>query len=133
MALARQTEAHLIKPAHNAIVVQGIVGATIAAGELVTQQSDGYWDPAIATGVVTNVGVAVTGGAVGDTIEIVVLGPISCLTGGTKGAIIYVSDTAGEPSETAGTKSAVVGYLMTMPNEQATQWLMVLPQTVAFA
>ena len=133
MALARQTEAHLIKPAHTATVVQGIVGATIAAGELVTQQSDGYWDPAIATSVVPNVGVAVTGGAVGDTIEIVTLGLIACLTGGTKGAIIYVSDTAGEPSETAGTKSAVVGYLMTLPNEQATQWLMVLPQTVAFA
>ena len=133
MALARQTEASLIKPAHNAMVVQGIVGATIAAGELVTQQSDGYWDPAIATAVVPNIGVAVQAGAVGDTIDIVVLGPVACLTGGTKGAIIYVSDTAGEPSETAGTKSAVVGYVMYLPNNQDTQWLMVQPQTVAFS
>lgn len=133
MAIARQTEASLIKPSRNAIVVPGVVGATIAAGELVTQQSDGYWDPAIATGVVTNVGVAVQGGAVGDTIDIVVSGPIACLTGATKGAIIYVSDTAGEPAEAAGTKSAVAGYVLALPNEQTTQWLMVQPQTVAFS
>ena len=134
MAIGRQTLAHLIKPSRVATVIQGTVGAAIEAGELVTCQSDGFWDPAIATGVVTNVAVAVTAGAVGDVIDIVTAGPIACLTGATKGAIVYVSDTAGEPAESAGTKSAVAGYVVTLPNEQNdTQWLMVQPQTVAFA
>ena len=49
---------------------------------------------------------------------------------GTVGAAIE----AGEPAESAGTKSAVAGYVVTLPNEQNdTQWLMVQPQTVAFA
>jgi hypothetical protein len=127
MAIARQTDAAKVKPGRTAIITQGVVGATIAAGEAVAVQSDGYWDPAIATGVVKNVGVAVQGGAVGDTIDIVILGPVECVTGATPGEIVYVSDTAGEPAETAGTKSAVIGYAVT-----ATK-LIVMPQTVAFS
>ncbi len=127
MAIARQTTAAKIKPGRNAIVEQGVVGATIAAGEIVTLQSDGYWDPGIGTGVTLNGGIAVQGGAVGDTIDIVVLGRVECLTGATPGAAVYVSDTAGEPAETAGTKSFVIGYALS-----ATA-LMVMPQTVAFA
>lgn len=127
MAIARQTTAAKIKPGRNAIVEQGVVGATIAAGEIVTLQSDGYWDPGIGTGVTLNGGIAVQGGAVGDTIDIVVLGRAECLTGATPGAAVYVSDTAGEPAETAGTKSFVIGYALS-----ATA-LMVMPQTVAFA
>ena len=34
---------------------------------------------------------------------------VKCLIGATPAAIIYASDTAGEPSATAGTKSAIVG------------------------
>ena len=127
MAVARQTDAAKINPGRNAIVEQGVVGATIAAGEVVSMQSDGYWDPAIATGVVPSIGIAVQGGAVGDTIDIVMHGPIECLTGGTPGAVLYVSDTAGEPAEAAGTKSAVIGYVLT-----ATK-VYVNSQTVAFA
>lgn len=127
MAIARQTTAAKIKPGRNAIVEQGVVGATIAAGEIVTLQSDGYWDPGIGTGVTLNGGIAVQGGAVGDTIDIVVLGRVECLTGATPGAAVYVSDTAGEPAEAAGTKSFVIGYALS-----ATA-LMVMPQTVAFS
>jgi hypothetical protein len=127
MAIARQTDATRIKPGRNAIVEQGVVGATIAAGEVVSMQSDGFWDPAIATGVVKTIGVAVQGGAVGDTIDIVMHGPIECVTGGTPGEVLYVSDTAGEPAETAGTKSAVVGYVLTASK------IYVNSQTVAFA
>lgn len=127
MAIARQTTAAKVKPGRNAIVEQGVVGATIAAGEVVSMQSDGFWDPAIATGVVKTIGVAVQGGAVGDTIDIVMHGPIECVTGGTPGEVLYVSDTAGEPAETAGTKSAVVGYVLTASK------IYVNSQTVAFA
>jgi len=127
MAIARQTTAAKIKPGRNAIVEQGVVGATIAAGEIVTLQSDGYWDPGIGTGVTLNGGIAVQGGAVGDTIDIVVLGRVECLAGATPGAAVYVSDTAGEPAEAAGTKSFVIGYALS-----ATA-LMVMPQTVAFS
>ena len=127
MAIARQTTAAKVKPGRNAIVEQGVVGATIAAGEIVSLQSDGFWDPAIATGVVLNGGIAVQGGAVGDTIDIVVLGRIECLTGATPGAAVYCSDTAGEPAEAAGTKSFVIGYAL------SGSALMVMPHTVAFA
>ncbi len=127
MAIARQTDATKVKPGRAAIIQQGVVGAAIAVGEAVAVQSDGYWDPAIATGVVTNAGIAVQAGAVGDTIDIVILGPVECVTGATPGAIVYVSDTAGEPAETAGTKSFVLGYAVT-----ATK-IIVMPQTVAFA
>lgn len=127
MAAARDTTAANIKPLPGSRVRRGTCGATVAAGELVTLQSDGKWDPAIATSVVTNIGVAVQAGADGEVIDIVRDGPILCLTGATIGAIIYVSDTAGEPAETAGTKSAVAGYA-----ETATI-LYVQPQTVAFS
>lgn len=127
MAIARQTDAAKVEPGRNAIIEQGVVGAAIEAGELVSMQSDGFWDPAIATGVVKSVGVAVQGGAVGDTIDIVLHGPIECVTGGTPGEWLFVSDTAGEPAEAAGTKSAVVGFVL-----NATR-IYVNSQTVAFA
>ena len=127
MAIARQSEASLIKPFRNAMVLPGIAGATIEAGELVTLQSDGYWDPGIGTGVVKNVGVSVKAAAVGDPVEVVLHGGIECVTGATPGAIIYVSDTAGEPAETAGTKTTVIGYA-----ETATI-LFVRPQVVSLS
>lgn len=127
MAIARDTTAANIKPLTGAIVRRGVLGDTTSAGEVVELQSDGYWDPAVGTAVVMNGGIAVQGGVVGDTVDIVVFGPVQCLTGATPGAIVYVSDTAGEPAETAGTKSAVIGF-----NESATV-LFVNFQTVAFS
>jgi hypothetical protein len=127
MAIARDTTAANIKPLTGAVIRRGTLGATVAAGEIVELQSDGYWDPAIGTAVVMNGGIAVQGGASGDTIDIVTHGPVKCLTGATPGAVVYVSDTAGEPAETAGTKSAVIGFA-----ESATV-LYVNFQTVAFS
>jgi hypothetical protein len=49
------------------------------------------------------------------------------LVDATPGTAIYVSDTAGEYSETAGTKSFIIGYA-----ETATK-LFVHPQPVALA
>ena len=54
----------------------------------------------------------------------VVHGPVSSITGGTPGLLVYGSDTAGEVSETAGTKDTIIGY-----NESATV-LFVQPQIV---
>jgi hypothetical protein len=51
-------------------------------------------------------------------------GPVVCLTGATVAAIVYGGDTAGEPVETAGTKSAIAGF-----NESATV-LFVRPRLV---
>lgn len=127
MAIGRDTTAANIKPLDGAIVRRGTLGATTVAGEIVEMQTDGYWDPAVATGVVMNGAIAVQGGAAADVVDLVVFGPVKCLTGATPGAIVYVSDTAGEPADTAGTKSAVIGYA-----ESATV-LFVNFQTVAFA
>lgn len=127
MAIARDTTAANIKPLSGAVIRRGTLGATTAAGEIVELQSDGFWDPADAAAVVMNGGIALQAGAAGDKVDIVVFGPVQCLTGATPGAIVYASDTAGEPSETAGTKSAVIGYA-----ESATV-LFVNFQTVAFS
>lgn len=128
MAIARQTDESKVKPIkRRSITTPGTLGAAVEAGEAVSLQSDGFWDPAIATGVIKNAGIAVKGGAAGDVIDIVTVGEVECVTGATPGEAVYVSDTAGEPAETAGTKSFVLGYAMT-----ATK-LMILPQTVAFS
>lgn len=127
MAIARDTTAANIKPLEGAIVRRGTAGATVAAGEIVELQSDGYWDPADASAVVMNGGIALQAASSGGVLDVVVFGPVKCLTGATPGAIVYASDTAGEPAETAGTKSAVIGYA-----ESATV-LFVNFQTVAFS
>ena len=127
MAIARGTVAEKIKPLRGSIVIRGLLGATTEAGELVSLQTDGFWDPAIATGVVLSCGIAVQGGVATEAVDIVTHGPIECTTGGAIGAIVYVSDTAGEIAETAGTKSAVVGWNLTATS------VYVNFQTVAFA
>lgn len=110
MAAARDTVAEHIKPLEGALLRRGTLGATTAAGEIVALQSDGFWDPAIGTGVVLTAAVAVQGGVAGDRVDLVRHGAVNCLTGATIGGLIYISDTLGEPSETAGTKSTIIGY-----------------------
>lgn len=129
MAASRDTTAEHIKPLAGAIVRRYTAGAAIAAGELVAMQSDGYVDPAIGTAVVlAPVGVAIAAAAAaGDPVDVVVYGPVLCLSGATIGGLIYISDTAGEPSETAGTKDTVYGYA-----ESATV-LFVRPQVIDFS
>lgn len=129
MAIARDTTAANIKPLAGAIVRRGTAGVAIAAGEIVELQSDGYWDPAIATGVVIRkVGIALqAAAAAGVVVDIVVHGPVKCLTGASPGAIVYVSDTAGEPSESAGTKDTIIGF------SESTTVLYVQPQIIDFS
>lgn len=110
MAIERDTVAEHIKPLEGVSLRRGTLGATVAAGEIVALQSDGYWDPAIATSAVLTIAVAIQGGVSGDRVDLVTHGAVNHVTGATPGALVYISDTAGEPSGTAGTKSTIVGY-----------------------
>ena len=113
MAIARDTVAEHIKPLNGAITRRFTSGAVIAAGELVTMQSDGFVDPTNTTAAVQVVaGVAIQGAtAAGQVIDVVTFGPINCVTGGTPGAVVYGSDTAGEPAEAKGTNLGVAGWV----------------------
>lgn len=111
MAIARQSDATLIKPLGGAVVRRRVCGGTVSAGQTVYLDSSGYVQAAAASAVATNCvyGVAIQGGSSGDTTDVVVYGPCSFVTGATPGAITYQSDTAGAPAETAGTKTTIVG------------------------
>jgi hypothetical protein len=113
MAYARETDASLVKPLEGAIVRRFTAGATIEAGEAVSMSSDGYVDPASGAAVTTNfvLGIALQDVAVSERVDVVVFGPVVCATGGTPGAHVYISDTAGEPAETAGTKVGIIGIV----------------------
>lgn len=113
MAIARQTTARSIKPLETAIVRRYTAGAVIAAGEIVSMQSDGFVDPANTTSAAqTVVGIALQAAtAAGQIIDVVVWGPVTAITGGTPGSILYASDTAGEPAESAGTNLGIAGYV----------------------
>ena len=116
MAIARDTTAANIRPLQGAIVRRYTAGAAIAAGEIVAMQSDGYVDPADTSAYDQVVGIAIQAATeAGETVDVVVFGPVKCLTGATVGANVYASDTAGEPSESVGTKDIMVGW-----NESAT-------------
>ncbi len=127
MTIARDTVAKNIKPLEGAQTQQVTLGATVAAGELITEQSDGKWDPTNTTAVQFTVAVALQAGGDGDVVDAVVLGRVKCLTGATPGSLVYASDTAGEPAAAAGTKSLVVGYAETA------EILFVRPQIVSFS
>ena len=127
MAFGRETTAANVKPLEGSLTRRGTLGDTVAAGEIVEMQSDGFWDPADASAVVLNGAIAIEAGVVGDVVDLVTFGPVKALLEATPGTVIYVSDTAGEPSETAGTKSAVIGYAETAGI------LFVNFQTVAFS
>lgn len=116
-----------IKPLQGAIIRRGTLGATVTKGHPVTLQSDGYWDHCNTSTAQLTVAVAVEGGAVGERIDLVVYGPIKCLSGATIGALVYGSDTAGAYDDAVGTKDLVIGYA-----ESATV-LFVNPQIIDFA
>lgn len=129
MAIARDTTAKNIKPLEGAVIRRVTLGDTVAAGEIVALASDGKFDPAIATSITLafGFGIAIQAGVDGDKADVVVFGPVKCLTGATKGALVFVSDTAGEPSETAGTKSEIIGMT------ESDTVLFVRPQYVALS
>jgi hypothetical protein len=113
MAYAREADASLVKPLEGAIVRRFTAGATIEAGEAVCMSADGFVDPASGAAVTTNfvLGIALQDVAVTERVDVVTFGPVVCATGGTPGAHVYISDTAGEPAETAGTKVGIIGIV----------------------
>jgi len=128
MSIARDTTAANIKPLAGAVVRRYTPGAAVAAGEVVSLQSDGYVDPSDSTSAADEViGIAVkAAAAAGDPkIDVVVLGPIVCLTGATPGETVFNSTTAGEPSESAAGNNTAVGYA------ESTTVLFVLPEHLA--
>ncbi len=118
MAIAIDTTAANLKPLGGAIVRNYTAGAAVTAGAPVYLDSSGYVQMADASAVATNyvIGAAIQAAAAsGDRIDVVVHGPMKLTTGGTPGAIVYISDTTGAVSETAGTKTTILGV-----NESAT-------------
>lgn len=112
MAIARDTTAANIKPLEGAIIRRYTAGVAVAAGEIVAMQSDGYVDPSDSTSAaMQNVGIAIqAAAAAGDRIDVVVFGPVQCVTGATPGASIYNSTTAGEPSESTAGNQTKIGF-----------------------
>jgi hypothetical protein len=73
-------------------------------------QADGKVDPSDSTAAKMPVlGVAIGAGADGGRIDVVVFGPVVCLTGATPGALVYNSTTAGEPLESVAGNQTVAG------------------------
>ena len=132
MAFGRVTDLTQVRPLTvpndpRTVIRQGAFGATTEAGEIVCMQADGKWDPADASAVQLLCGVAIKSGGDTDPAEVVLYGPVKVLVDATPGTAIYISDTAGEYSETAGTKSYIIGYAETA------EILWVNPQPVALA
>lgn len=129
MAFGRETTAGNVKPLQGSVIRRFAAGADIAAGEIVYMASTGLVGPAnTATfaGAIL-VGVAIETCPNGRSLDVVTHGPIKCLLEATPGAIIYASDTAGEPGTAAGTKSEIVGFAI------AADVLFVRPQFVALS
>ena len=111
MAFGRNTTAEQIKPLDGAVVRRYTAGATIAAGEIVSLMADGFVDPADTSAFTGSVvmGIALQAAAAGGRVDVVTHGPVVCLLEGTPANLVYASDTAGEPSESVGTKDVLVG------------------------
>ena len=112
MAIARDTTAANIKPLTGSVVRRYTAGAAIAAGEIVSMQSDGFVDPSDTTSAADeSIGVAIqAASAAAEVVDVVISGPINCLTGATPGATVFNSATAGEPTETDSGNVTAVGW-----------------------
>ena len=114
MGIARETTAKNIKPLEGAIIRRHTSGEAIAAGELVSLESDGYLDASDADSTDEVTGVAVqAASAAGEKIDVVVFGPILCLSGATIGGTVFNSTDAGEPTQTDAGSSTAAGYAET--------------------
>ena len=119
MAIAVDTTAANVKPLEGAKVRRYIAGSAISPGHPVCMSSDGYIDSADSDALVTNtvVGIALpprnqaAAFAAGDAVDVVVWGPVQCVTGGTPGAYAYTGGTAGDINESAGSKSLIIGFV----------------------
>lgn len=113
MTLAVQTDTTLIKPLEGAIVRRYTAGAAITAGCPVGLDSSGYVQHADGNGSDPAAdmiqGIAIqAAAAAGERIDVVVYGPVSCMTGATPGGYVYISDTVALP-DTTSTSNGVIG------------------------
>ncbi|MFH1605033.1 MAG: hypothetical protein ABIH03_14135 [Pseudomonadota bacterium] len=124
MTIARDTTASNIKPLSGSIVRRHTSGDAVAAGEIVSLQDDGYVDPSnMGSGADEAIGIAVqAAAAAGEVIDVVVFGPVKCLTGATPGKTVFNSASAGEPTETDASNETAIGYA------KSTTVLFVLPE-----
>jgi hypothetical protein len=115
MAATVETVAEHVQPLNGSIVLRGVAGSTLVAGQPITEASDGFFDPSDGSDTTLSFcdGIVLQDAVVGDAIDYVWSGPVQCMTGATVGALIYVSDTGGALSETAGTKSTIIGKAKT--------------------
>lgn len=114
MTIARTSAAtsELVKPLGGAIIRRYTLGATVLPGEVVSMQSDGFVDPADTTSADQQVaGIAIKGGLITEIADVVVHGPIVCVTGGTPGVTVHASNTAGELAESAGSNAGILGWV----------------------
>jgi hypothetical protein len=121
MAIAVDVTPANVKPLEGAQVRRYTAGSAISPGHPVCMSADGYIDSADSDALATNtvLGVALPARnqsaayAAGDRVDVVVAGPVQCVTGGTPGAYAYTNGTAGAISESAGTKSLILGVVET--------------------
>jgi predicted RecA/RadA family phage recombinase len=113
--LIEVTDTAKIKPLRGAIVRRYNAGAAVTAGYPVYLDSNGAVRIASGTAVSTNavIGVALTAIASGARGDVVIKGPVYCLTGATPGSNLLPMNSAGGMDHTGGTKKTVVGVAET--------------------
>ena len=92
--------------------VEVALSAAVECGDLLGVSSS-TWVRADANAEIYAELVAGIAGASGDVITAYRIARVSGVTGGTKGAALYLSDTVGESSESAGTVKQIVGVVLT--------------------
>ena len=113
MTLALETDTTKIKPLKGALWRPYTAGAAVTAGAPVAIDSSGYVQHADGNGsdpVADMVlGVAIQAAtAAGERIDVVIYGPIECMTGATPGSYVYISDTVALPDHTS-TSNGLIG------------------------
>ena len=113
--LIEVTDTTKIKPLEGARVRRYTTSAAVTAGYPVYIYSDGTIRMASGTSAAANrvIGVALTTLASGDRGDVVVKGPVYCLTGATPGGLLKTLNSAGGMDHTGGTKKTVVGVAET--------------------
>lgn len=115
MAIGYDTTAANVKPLEGALIRRYTAGATIAAGQAVYRTSTAKTVALAKADAITTcwpfAGIALQSVVSGDRVDVVTGGAVNSVTGATAGALVYLSDTAGQVSETAGTKSFQIGYV----------------------
>ena len=109
MAIGKPTDLTTVRPLEGAVIRRFTVGAAgVAAGDIVTTGAAGvvvcdgdgstYKKP---------IGIAIKTAAATATVDVVVLGSITCCTGATVGTPVYPDDTtAGLVNQTASTNTS---------------------------